>query len=348
MYDVLTQLLAIPNYKVIATDIGEDTITLEIQSTCQSVACPFCGQQTDSLHERHRRTVRDLPISGKPCYLHFVRRRFFCHDCNRVFSESLDFVQGRRDYTNRYQDWIFHQVKENNITVVQRAEALTYDQIESIFFHEANSRIPAQPFRDLKRLGIDEVALRKGKQDFALILTNLDTGEVVEILQQRTQEKLSYRLSQLSQKERDQIAEVAIDMWKPYDTVCTALLPNADVTVDRFHVMQAINKELKQLKNQEKKMQPEAFKGAHYALLKNQQNLTDKQATALEQVYAACPPVKMAHRLKECLRRIFESHATKDLAQKRLDKWRQIAEKEKLFPEFCKTLANWADRITKE
>ena len=99
-------------------------------------------------------------------------------------------MQGRRDYTNRYQDWIFHQVKENNITVVQRAKALTYDLIESIFFHEAKSRIPAQPFRDLKRLGIDEAALRKGKQDFALILSNLDMGEVVEILQQRTQEKL--------------------------------------------------------------------------------------------------------------------------------------------------------------
>ena len=58
--------------------------------------------------------------------------------------------------------------------------------------------------------------------------------------------------------------------------------------------------------------------------------------------------MKLAHRLKECLRRIFESHATKDLAQKRLDKWRQIAEQEKLFPEFRKTLANWADRITND
>jgi len=59
-------------------------------------------------------------------------------------------------------------------------------------------------------------------------------------------------------------------MWKPYDTVCTALLPNADVAVDWFHVIQAVNKELKQLKNQGKKAQPEAFKGTHYALLNNQ------------------------------------------------------------------------------
>ena len=33
MYEVLTQPLAIPNYQVIATDIGENAITLEIQST---------------------------------------------------------------------------------------------------------------------------------------------------------------------------------------------------------------------------------------------------------------------------------------------------------------------------
>ena len=111
-------------------------------------------------------------------------------------------------------------------------------------------------------------------------------------------------------------------------------------------MIQAVNKELKQLKNQEKKAQPKAFKGAHYVLLKNQQDLIDKQATAFEHVYRACPPVKMAYWLKECLRRIFESHATKDLAQKRLDKWRRLAEQEKLFPEFRKTLANWADRIT--
>ena len=58
-------------------------------------------------------------------------------------------------------------------------------------------------------------------------------------------------------------------MWKSYDTVCTALLPNADVTVDWFHVMQTVKEEIKQLKNQEKKAQPEAFKGVHYALLKN-------------------------------------------------------------------------------
>lgn len=227
MYEVLTQLLSIPNYKVVGVEMTEDTINLDIKSKLKGAKCPRCGAYCTDLHENHPRTVRDLPISGKACYLRFVRRRFFCSHCSKPFSESLSFVQERRDYTNRYQEWIWNQVRENNITAVQRLEGLTYDQIESIFLTEARARIPANPFENLKRLGIDEISLRKGKQDFVLILTNLDTANVVAVLEKRTQDKLRTRLEQLTEQERSQIAEVAIDMWEPYSAVCEELLPNA-------------------------------------------------------------------------------------------------------------------------
>jgi transposase len=254
-------------------------------------------------------------------------------------------VQKHRDYTNRYQDFIFHQVKENNITSVVRSEGLTYDQIESIFLAEAKFRIPANPFANLKRLGIDEISLRKGKQDFVLILINLDTADVVDVLERRTMVKLHARLEQLTEQERSQIVEVAIDMWEPYSAVCEELLPNADITVDRFHVAKAVNDELNKLKNQEKKQYPEIIKGAHYPLLKNQEDLTDAQKEKLSYVYETCPTLKMAHRLKECLRRIFEYRSTKEKAIRRLQKWSRIAEKEHLFPKFRKTLFCWMDKI---
>lgn len=345
MYEILTQLLSIPNYKVIGVEMTDDTITLDIKSTLGEAKCPRCGASCTDMHENHARTVRDLPIIGKACYLRFVRRRFFCPNCDKSFSEYLSFVQKHRDYTNRYQERIFHQVKENNITAVQRYENLTYDQIESIFLAEAKARIPDNPFINLKRLGIDEISLRKGKQDFVLVLTNLDTAEVVDVLEKRTQDKLRSRLVQLTQQERSQIEEVAIDMWEPYSNVCEELLPNADITVDRFHVAKSVNEELKKLKNQEKKQHPEAIKGAHYPLLKNQEDLTDTQQEKLNQVYETCPTLKMAHRLKECLRHIFEYPSTKEKAIQRLQKWSRIAEGKHLFPKFLNTLSNWMDKI---
>ncbi len=53
----------------------------------------------------------------------------------------------------------------------------------------------------------------------------------------------------------------------------------------------------------------------------------------------------MAHRLKECLRHIFECSSTKEKAIQRLQKWSRIAEEEHLFPTFRKTLAGWMDKI---
>ena len=345
-YEVLTQLLAIPHYEVVGVSFGKACLTLDIRSTVEGGICPRCGQCCTTLHENHARLVRDLPISGKACYLRFVRRRFFCSPCGRPFSEPLEFVEDHRDYTRRYQAWIFQQGKENNIASVQRLEGLTFDQIESIFVAEARARIPSHPFADLKRLGIDEIAMRKGKRNFVLILTNLDTGEVADVLEKRTKEQLRSRLTQLTQEERAQIEEVAIDMWEPYADVCEDLLPKATITVDRFHVMQALTEELKVLKNQEKKQHPEALKGAHYALLKNQEDLTEPQQEALHRVYEISPTLKMAHRLKESLRHIFECFSTKEKAMHRLKKWTAIAQQKDLFPEFRKTLAHWLEKIT--
>ena len=123
-------------------------------------------------------------------------------------------------------------------------------------------------------------------------------------------------------------------------------LPHAVITVDRFHVAKAINAELKALKNKEKTHHPEALKGSHYPLLKNQINLTDTQQETLQRVYAVSPVLKMGHRLKECLHHIFESHSTKEKATQRIQKWLAISESHGLFPDFGRTLLSWLDNIT--
>jgi len=42
----------------------------------------------------------------------------------------------------------------------------------------------------------------------------------------------------------EQITEVSMDMSGNYKGLVTDLLPNADITVDRFHVMKVVNEEL--------------------------------------------------------------------------------------------------------
>ncbi|MEG4501379.1 transposase [Microcoleus sp. F10-C6] len=41
-----------------------------------------------------------------------------------------------------------------------------------------------------------------------------------------------------------QIEEVSRDMWKHYKNVSEALMPQAEVVADKFHVMKQVNEEL--------------------------------------------------------------------------------------------------------
>ncbi len=56
MHEILTQLLAVPNYKVVGVEMTEDIITLDLESTLNGAKCPRCGTYSTHLHENHPRT----------------------------------------------------------------------------------------------------------------------------------------------------------------------------------------------------------------------------------------------------------------------------------------------------
>ncbi|MFM6409970.1 MAG: transposase family protein, partial [Microcystis sp.] len=71
-------------------------IVFRIESKNQKAICPRCGLESDKLHQNHRHLVKDLPISGQPVYLQVNRRQFKCGNCQKPFSEELDFVAKKR------------------------------------------------------------------------------------------------------------------------------------------------------------------------------------------------------------------------------------------------------------
>jgi transposase len=65
-----------------------------------------CRRLTDELHQTNNILVRDLPISGQTVYLKVPRRKFYCKQCQRYFTENLEFMEARRKYTVRYGEYI--------------------------------------------------------------------------------------------------------------------------------------------------------------------------------------------------------------------------------------------------
>lgn len=96
----------------------------------------------------------------------------------------------------------------------------------------------------LKRLGIDEIALRKGQKNFIVVLVDLDSHQLIGMVKSRQQEDIKQVLSGWGAEVLTQIVEVSIDRSGNYKGLINKILPNADITADRFHVMKLVNQEL--------------------------------------------------------------------------------------------------------
>jgi len=83
----------------------------------------------------------------------------------------------------------------------------------------------------------------------------------------------------------NQIEEVSMDMTNNYKSLVKKICPNANLTVDRFHVTKMINQQLNQatidqkkalssLKVKERTQLLDSLKGSQYTLLKLEKDLS--------------------------------------------------------------------------
>jgi transposase len=152
----------------------------------------------------------------------------------------------------------------------------------------------------------------------------------------------------------EQIDEVSMDMSGNYKGLVTELLPNAVITVDRFHVMKVVNEELDAARRDAKKAAESLSDTAatqlkatlhqsKYVLLKSEENLTPEQQLKLEALRKIAPCLGRMHSLKEEFREIFEnSQSWADGTLKLLD-WLASAGAD--FKKSVGTITRWFGEI---
>ena len=65
----------------------------------------------------------------------------------------------------------------------------------------------------VKRLALDEIAMRKGHQDFVTVVGDIERGDLLEVIDSHRSEEIIAVLKQQPIEVRAQVAEVSIDMW---------------------------------------------------------------------------------------------------------------------------------------
>ena len=290
--------------------------------------CHHCQSPASTVHSNgHRRFIRDLNMAKAQVWLQVEYRKVWCDNCNGVRVEHLSFADASKRVTDRLARYIHDLCKM--LTVHDVAEHLdlnpkTIKAIDKSFLQESFGWTDCH---DLRVLAIDEIALRKG-HNYMTVVMDYFSGRVVWMGEGRSKETLDSFFAEMTNRRKEAIEAVAMDMWEPYINRVKHHCPNANIVFDFFHVVQAFGRVIDKVRRDEYLKADEqgrkVLKGSRYLLLKNEENLTEKQVSRLQDVLELNSTLNMLYVLKDHLKLVYY-YSDRQKVKKTLDDWCEMA-----------------------
>ncbi len=154
----------------------------------------------------------------------------------------------------------------------------------------------------------DETALKKGHQ-YLTVVIDFETGRVVWMGEGRSEKSLDPFFEAMPKGIREGIEAVAMDMWQGYINAVSNWLPHAPIVFDLFHIVQNYSKVIDQVRRdayREAEEEDRSFiKGSRWLLLRNRENLRERQEVRLRALLQANEDIAAVYVLKDQLKQIF-------------------------------------------
>jgi transposase len=137
-----------------------------------------------------------------------------------------------------------------NVDKVATTMRLAWQTVNRIMERAVERGLLRREEKPIKKAGVDEKSFRRGHV-CASILNDLDNNRVWDLVEGRKTENARELLKTLSEKQREGVEAVAMDMWAAFENAVTELLPNADIVHDKFHASAHLNKAVDDVRKEE-------------------------------------------------------------------------------------------------
>ena len=209
--------------------------------------CERCGvENVDfTVYKNGTQTSRiTLPFIGMyPAYLLLKKQRFMCTVCNQSFTAKTKVVEKNCFISENVRTLIAIKTGEarsiKSIASDCSVSSTTVQRVINETIKLLKPRHQALP----EHLSFDEFKYARGEMAFEYI--NVMTGEILAILNQRNQFTIkNHFIVNYSLNDRKSVKTITIDMNAGYVSVIKELFPNAKIIIDRFHLVQLINRSM--------------------------------------------------------------------------------------------------------
>lgn len=308
--------------------------------------CSGCGHQRPGYDRLDERRFEFVPLWQITVYFVYAMRRVECPTCG-IKVERVPWCDGKHSLTTTYRWFLAGWAKRLSWTQVAEVFGTTWQNVFRSVKHAVSWGLAQRDLSGIESIGVDEVQWQRGHRYLTLVYqTDAQNKRLLWIGQERTIKTL-LRFFRMFGKERSaKLRFVCSDMWQAYLKVIAKKAGQAVHVLDRFHVMQKLNKAIDEVRAAEaKQMQADGYepllKHSRWCLLKRAENLTEKQAAKLSDLLKYNLRSVRCHLLREDFQQFWE-YVRPSWAGKFLDEWTRRAMRSKLEPmkKVARTLRN--------
>lgn len=328
------------------------------------VLCSSC-QSLLKIKDYRIKKIKHQIIRDTDTTIFYRARRYYCPTCHTTHFEHNPFSSPNSNLSHQTIISILKFLKEPSSTFALASRLYKISNTKIVDLFDTYCQISKRPLTTA--ICIDEFyAIRSSKEKYVCMIIDFSTGTILDVMFGRTKNNWITYAQYLTDKERDTVRYISIDMYDTYRFAAKQYFKKATICVDSFHVIKNINQLLKNSRIKVMKsydsdsIEYYLLKKFNWLLMYDSSKVPDKQAKynkklkryinysqLLEMMLAIHPTLKQAYELKEDYL-IFNSTSTLDTAKENLAHMIQVYINSDLdsYRDFASTtLRKWFEEI---
>ena len=228
---------------------GKNTKIIEGFLSYKPKCCPCCGVINESSSDiikwgfRKNCKIKIPKISNCNSLLILHKQRFYCKHCNNTFIAETNLIDRNKNISNNSELQIRLELmkKQSEKDIAERVN-VSVSKVDHVL-NEISKKTVLRHEHLPKQMNWDEFkATNDTKGKMAFIITDNKSGTIFDIQDSRKSIDLNKYFRRYSKNERDKVRLISTDFYTGYIHLAEKLFKNADIVIDRFHiVIQAYN-----------------------------------------------------------------------------------------------------------
>ncbi len=211
---------------------SKNLIELWVECLLKEHICPSCNSSTSRVHDYYTRSFNHIMVGKRTTKIYYKQRRYVCLHCGKRFAENNSFIQKFYRHSNDVVNSVFDDLTSiKNLSQIGHDNNMSSQNVSRLMnkfmpiFHNTTSLPEA--------IGIDEFRGNSGGNKFQVVITNLKTHKVIDVISDRSEDALYNFFRKISNPKNVKL--VAMDLSLFFKKIIADVFPNAKIIADTFH-----------------------------------------------------------------------------------------------------------------